>query len=169
MNLPNNSAPKFIVFLDFDGVLHPLRASEHEKFKPEAIQSVNRILDELEANIVLSTAWRMDFGIEKFNKWFKDRIIDSTPVHELNLQKQHPRFHEIMDFLKNREWLHVPWVAIDDKRSHFPCNSPAYITDANVGITDQDADNIILIGQSMKFAQRALLERGAVLNANLQI
>lgn len=157
MNRPNNSAPKFIVFLDFDGVLHPLRASEHEKFKPEAIQSVNRILDELEANIVLSTAWRMDFGIEKFNKWFKDRIIDSTPIHELDLKTEHCRFHEIMDFLKSREWLHVPWIAIDDKRTHFPCNSPAYITDGKTGITDKDADTIILIGQSMKFAQRSLL------------
>lgn len=157
MNYLNN-APKFLVFLDFDGVLHPLKASEHEKFRPEAIYSVNRILDELEANIVLSTAWRMDFGIEKFNAWFKDRIIDSTPVHELNLQQQHPRFHEIMDFLKSCQWLHVPWVAIDDKRSHFPPNSPAYITDADIGITSKDADNIILIGQSVKFAQRSLLE-----------
>ena len=158
MNLPNNSAPKFIVFLDFDGVLHPTSASEHEKFRPEAIQTVNRILDELEANIVLSTAWRMDFGIEKFNKWFKDRIIDSTPVHELNFKTEHCRFHEVMDFLKSREWLHVPWVAIDDKRSHFPTNSPAYITDAEIGITSKDADHIILIGQSVKFAQRSLLE-----------
>jgi hypothetical protein len=157
MNLPNNSAPTFIVFLDFDGVLHPTRASEHEKFKPEAIHSVNRIVDALEADIVLSTAWRMDFGIEKFNKWFKDRIIDSTPVHELDLQMKTPRFHEVMDYLKNREWLHVPWIAIDDKRTHFPGNSPAYITDGKTGITDKDADTIILIGQSMKFAQRSLI------------
>jgi hypothetical protein len=53
----------------------------------------------------------------------------------------------------------VPWIAIDDKRTHFPVNSPAYITDAKTGITDKDADNIILIGQSMKFAQRSLLGR----------
>ena len=153
-----NNPPKFILFLDFDGVLHPVRAGEHEKFRPEAIHSVNRILDELEANIVLSTAWRMDFGIEKFNAWFKDRIIDSTPIHELNLQKKNPRFHEVMDFLKSREWLNVPWIAIDDKRTHFPTNSPAYITNAVIGITDIDADNVIQIGQSMKFAQRSLLE-----------
>ena len=159
MNLPNDSEPKFIVFLDFDGVLHSTTASEHEKFKPEAIHSVNRILDEIEGHIVLSTAWRMDFGIEKFNKWFKDRIIDSTPVHELDLQKKHPRFHEIIDFLKSREWSHVPWIAIDDKRTHFPGNSPSYITDAKTGITDKDADTIILIGHSMKFAQYSILER----------
>jgi hypothetical protein len=150
--------PKFLVFLDFDGVLHPVRASSHEKFRPDSIHSVNRILDELEANIVLSTAWRMDFGIEKFNAWFKNRIIDSTPVHEINLQKNNPRFHEIMDFLIKKKWINVPWIAIDDKRTHFPSDSPAYITDAKIGITDKDADNIILIGQSMKFAQRSLLE-----------
>lgn len=151
-------SPKFLIFLDFDGVLHPLKASEHEMFKPEAIHSVNRILDDLEANIVLSTAWRMDFSIEKFNAWFKNRIIDSTPVHTLNLQKENTRFHEIMDFLKCSEFLNVPWIAIDDKRAHFPLSSPAYITDAKIGITNEDADNIILIGKSMKFAQQSLLE-----------
>lgn len=152
-----NSSQKFLVFLDFDGVLHPAKTNDHEKFRPDAIQSVNRILDELDAKVVLSTAWRMDFGIEKFNVWFKNRIIDSTPVHELNLKRETPRFHEVMDFLKSREWLNVPWVAIDDKRTHFPVESPAYITDAKTGITGADADNIILIGRSMKFAQQSLL------------
>jgi len=152
------SPPKFLIFLDFDGVLHSTHASDHEKFRPEAIHSVNRILDELEAYAVLSTSWRIDFGIEKFNAWFKGRIIDSTPVHELDLQKRHPRFHEVMDFLGGSEWLHVPWIAIDDQRCHFPPDSPAYITNAKIGLTDQDADNIVLIGKGMKFAQRSLLD-----------
>lgn len=152
-----NRSPKFLVFLDFDGVLHPLKAVDHERFRPDAIHSVNRILDELEANIVLSTAWRMDFGIERFGAWFKNRIIDSTPVHELDLKSENPRFREVMDFVKDRGWLHVPWIAIDDKRSHYPVSAPAYITDPKTGITSNDADNIILIGRSMKFAQRSLL------------
>lgn len=96
-----DNVPRFIVFLDFDGVLHPVRSNEHERFRPEAIRAVNRILDELEASVVLSTAWRMDFGIEKFNAWFKNRIIDSTPVHELDFKKEHPRFHEIMFFWRS--------------------------------------------------------------------
>lgn len=156
----SDSSPEFLIFLDFDGVLHPTKASDHEKFRPDAIQSVNRILDELEANIVLSTAWRMDFPIERFNAWFKNRIIDTTPVHELDLRKENPRFHEIIDFLKTRHWLQIPWIAIDDKRIHFPVSSPAYITNAKTGMTDADADNIILIGQCMKFAQQSLIENG---------
>ena len=150
--------PEFLVFLDFDGVLHPVRANEHERFKPEAIYFVNRILDALNAKIVLSTAWRMDSDIEKFNAWFKGRIIGSTPIHELDLTAQHVRFKEAMNFLTDKKWLHVPWVAIDDKRIHFPESSPAFITDAKVGITSNDADNIILIGRSMKFAQQSLLD-----------
>lgn len=155
---PISSPPKFLIFLDFDGVLHSTEASHHEKFKPEAIHSVNRILDELEAQVVLSTAWRIDFGIEKFNAWFKGRIINSTPVHELDLQKKNPRFHEILDFLETSEWMHVPWIAIDDKQSHFPIDSPAFITVGKVGLTEQNANSIILMGKAMKFAQRALLE-----------
>lgn len=150
--------PRFIIFLDFDGVLHSTRASDSERFRPEAIRTVNRILDVLEASIVLSTAWRMDFGIEKFNPWFKGRIIDSTPIHDLDLQQKNPRFHEIMGFLKTREWVHIPWIAIDDKRMHFPDSSPAYITDGAIGITEKDADHIILMGNAMKFTQRAMLD-----------
>lgn len=159
------SSPKFLVFLDFDGVLHPTKSNKHEKFKPDAIQSVNRILDELEANIVLSTAWRMDFSIEKFNAWFKNRIIDTTPVHDLDLKKENPRFHEVIDFLTVHDWLHVPWIAIDDKRLHYPDSSPAYITDHKFGLTSKDADTIILIGKCMKFAQRSLLEHGLTILA----
>ncbi|MFP5382592.1 MAG: HAD domain-containing protein [Gammaproteobacteria bacterium] len=153
---PINSAPEFIVFLDFDGVLHPLEARDHERFKPDAIRSVNSILDELGANIVLSTAWRIDFGIEKFNPWFKGRILGATPIQELNLKLENPRFHEVMAFLRHREWLNVPWIAIDDKRGHFPVWSPAYITDPKTGITARDVEYIIQIGKSMKFAQKSL-------------
>lgn len=153
-----NKAPKFLIFLDFDGVLHSLHAAEHELFKPEAIASINRILDELDANIVLSTAWRMDNDADKYNPWFKNRIISSTPIHTLDLQKKNPRFHEIMDFLIGNKYLHVPWIAIDDKRQHFPEESPAYITDPKVGITETDTNNIISIGKSMKFAQKSLVE-----------
>lgn len=153
-----NIAPSFLLFLDFDGVLHPVTANEHERFRPEAIHSINRILDELDAVAVLSTAWRMDVSFDRFNSWFKGRIVDSTPVHDLGRNKEHSRFHEVIDFLKVREWLHVPWIAIDDKRGYFPVSSPAYITKAAVGLTSKDAENIILIGRSMRFAQHALLE-----------
>lgn len=152
-----DSKPEFLLFLDFDGVLHPVRANEHERFKPDAIRAVNRILDTLNAKVVLSTAWRMDSDIEKFNAWFKHRVIGSTPIHELDLTMKHSRFQEVMDYLAGEKWLHVPWIAIDDKRTHFPESSPAYITDAKIGITSNDADNIILIGRSMKFAQQSLL------------
>ena len=148
--------PRFLVFLDFDGVLHPLPCNEHEKFRPEAIASVNRIVDELEAQIVLSTAWRMDYSIDKFNAWFKNRVIGSTPIHELDQQKKNPRFHEILNYLEEREWSHIPWVAIDDKRQHFPDESPVYITNPNTGITDTDTNSIITMGRGMKFAQAAL-------------
>ncbi|HQQ63887.1 MAG TPA: HAD domain-containing protein [Pseudomonadales bacterium] len=158
MNIPNNIAPEFIIFLDFDGVLHPADANKHEKFRPDAIQSVNRILDQLDASIVLSTAWRMDYSTDKFNAWFNNRIIDTTPVHDLDLKKENPRFHEVINFLKAHGWLHIPWIAIDDKRIHYPKGSPAYITDHKIGLTKKDADTIVLIGKCMKFARRSLCD-----------
>jgi hypothetical protein len=65
-----------------------------------------------------------------------------------------------MDFLTDTHiGLHIPWIAIDDKRIHYPDSSPAYITDHKIGLTQKDADNIILIGKCMRFTQQSLLDR----------
>jgi len=83
-----------LIFLDFDGVLHSVHAShDSERFRPEQIALVNRIADYVDARIVLSTAWRMEMegAMEKYNRWFKGRIIGATPVNPLDLGKKPPR------------------------------------------------------------------------------
>lgn len=84
------TTPAYLIFLDFDGVLHPADAShDSERFRPEKISLVNKIAAYVDARIVLSTAWRMEGEFEKYNRWFHNRIIGATPVHDLDLTLKH--------------------------------------------------------------------------------
>lgn len=87
-----------VIFLDIDGVLNhenhykwlmetdeptPLqRVYPYSEFNPRSCKILNRIIDETDAKIVLSSSWRLD-GITRMNNLFKyfglPRIYDITP------------------------------------------------------------------------------------------
>lgn len=87
-----------VIFLDIDGVLNhenhykwlmetdeptPLqRFYPYSEFNPESCTILNKIIEETDAKIVLSSSWRLD-GINKMNSLFKyfglPRIYDITP------------------------------------------------------------------------------------------
>lgn len=132
--------PRYLIFLDFDGVLHPVDAAhDSQRFRPESITLVNRIADYVDARIVLSTAWRMEGDLEKYNRWFKNRVIGATPINPLDMGEKHPRYQEVLRYLRENQFQQVPWVAIDDKASHFPPHSPAFITNGQKGLTEGNA------------------------------
>lgn len=90
-----------IIFLDIDGVLyttqhHNYLSLKNEKvrdksgfiFDPESIKNFNKIIDETNAKIVITSTWRRS-GLESMKKLFKMRglkgeIIDITPISTLN-------------------------------------------------------------------------------------
>lgn len=88
-----------VIFLDIDGVLNhenhykwltetdeptPLqRVHPYSEFNPESCKILNRIIDETNAKIVLSSTWRLD-GIPYMNNIFKHvgifhELYDITP------------------------------------------------------------------------------------------
>lgn len=152
-----STKPAYLIFLDFDGVLHPVDAShDSERFRPEQIALINRIASYVDARIVLSTAWRMEGEIEKYNRWFQGRIIGATPVNQLDMSQKNPRYHEVLRYLSENNYRDVPWVAIDDKGGHFPAHSPAFITDGKRGLTEGNARVIM---HQMRCVLYALAQR----------
>lgn len=152
--------PVYLIFLDFDGVLHPVDAQhDSERFRPEKIALVNKVADYVDARIVLSTAWRMEGDLEKYNRWFKNRIIGATPIDPLDMNQKHPRYQEVLRYLRENRCHQVPWVAIDDKASHFPPHSPAFITDGKKGLTE---GNAAVIMHQMRCVLYALAQRRQV-------
>lgn len=46
-----------VIFLDLDGVLHPVDAVEHEFFSESCVFALRRLLDSCNAQVVLSSTW----------------------------------------------------------------------------------------------------------------
>jgi len=119
-----------LIFLDIDGVLNSARylaahtdgegvvivdgafdATAH--VDPECVERLNRLVADTGASVVLSSSWRISFGMEKTQsslaaRGFAYQLADSTPriLGE-------PRHTEIRAYLSNyAEW--PPFVILDD-------------------------------------------------------
>lgn len=117
-----------ILFLDFDGVLHPQYEGE-----PTPVDRVFCHLPRFEAiirdfpsvEIVISSTWRYQFTLDQIRARFSSdiaaRIIDMTPQTE-NIDSQYfpaRREGEILGWLLAAGREYVPWVALDDAAWQF--------------------------------------------------
>lgn len=143
---------KMIIFLDFDGVLHPvfprreLPDEENQLFSYlPRLEGVLRDFPEIK--IVISSSWRENRPWENVIKAFSldiaARIIGATPVLK---QKEppylkHPRHEEILDFLNQKNLTTAEWVALDDDPKIYP----------------PDCQNLILCSDGFRDAEESTL------------
>ena len=124
-----------LLFLDFDGVLHPTHFTGQSPF------SRAHLLDETLAlfspKIVISSSWRFTHNLEKLQKTIPNHIssliIGATGQAVIG---KHPRFTEIQNYL--RGYGSADWKALDDSYWEFPNPCPRLIRcNPNTGITDR--------------------------------
>ena len=154
MILNEHKCPEFLIFLDFDGVTHPLpsyvpssiieliNTGLYESgpfFCKDNIIQINRLTHKLNANVVITSTWRLDFGWQLFNKLFLGRVIGQTP--ELGF---HSRYQEVLEFINQNNYQNISWLALDDNSSLYPNDAPAYITDSNIGITAEEVNKLLV-------------------------
>lgn len=119
--LPGNE--KMVLFLDFDGVLHPEPCYEKDRLFCCLPRLENSLIDFPFVDIVISSTWRETLTLPElralFSPSFAGRIIGVTPSWE-----DHQDLLENIGYQWQAEieaWLRVsgepwrPWVAIDDK------------------------------------------------------
>ncbi len=103
-----------IIFLDFDGVLHPFD-------RPDGVFTLRADFERVMRNypgidIVISSAWRETHTLEALRQLFSpdiaQRIIGVTPVF-LDPQP-HVRESEIREWLRAAGRSDEAWIAIDD-------------------------------------------------------
>jgi len=120
MNSANESRDA-IVFLDFDGVLHPGSGSrdDHFMYLPR-FENVIRKFDNI--RIVISSSWRYFYTLEQlranFSKDISPRIVGVTPMLEDNTPGT--RYKEIELYLSRLPEPPDSWIAIDDANLGFP-------------------------------------------------
>lgn len=112
-----NSEPRqqMILFLDFDGVLHPLdRPNGLFTLVPEFERLMRRYPA---VGIVISSSWREGYKLEQLRAIFSDdiagRIIGLTPVLQ-PCSHAHVREAEILLWLRSNGRVSEEWVAVDD-------------------------------------------------------
>lgn len=117
-----------ILFLDFDGVLHPQYEGE-----PTPVGEVFCHLPRFEAimrdfpsvEIVISSTWRNQFPFEELRSRFSPdiaaRIVGVTPQIESTDRgdMQASREGEILDWLDVNKRSDTPWIALDDAAWQF--------------------------------------------------
>lgn len=120
-----------ILFLDFDGVLHPFPKPEN----PTQL-FVNRgrlecvLFDYPRTEVVISSTWRENYSLTELKALFspsiRNRIVGVLPVIQIHTlaDMEAIRFKEIQLFLSGSE---KPWLALDDDADLFPASCPNLI------------------------------------------
>lgn len=117
-----------ILFLDFDGVLHPSPNKMSTEFSALPFFEVWLRKHE-QVNVVISSSWRevMDIDVLKaiFSPDLQDRIIDKCPTLPFDKveNEAHWRYKEIIDWIAINRY-EGPWVALDDAVDAFPEDHP---------------------------------------------
>lgn len=116
MDWPGPRPGAAVLFLDFDGVLHPGRSGCYRH-----MPALERLLARFpQLDVVLTTGHREVVGREEllgpFPAAIRDRVRDVTPV----LSAPWPRYAEILTYVCRHGIRR--WIAVDDDRDLFPEN-----------------------------------------------
>lgn len=124
-----------LLFLDFDGVLHPTDFAGQAPFSRAAL--LEETLSQFAPKIVISSSWRFTHSLEKLQKILPSHIGQ----HVIGLTGgavigKHPRFMEIQNYLQG--FGPVNWRALDDSYWEFPSPCAKLIRcNPNTGIGDK--------------------------------
>ncbi len=117
-----------LLFLDFDGVLHP-----HEHYRHQYFSSLPRLeallRDYPSVNIVITSSWRESFDLNELRQFFCEEIAPRIIVVTTCIDDRKPfrRYREIQQFLAKYAGLQTPWLALDDMAFHYPQPCPQLI------------------------------------------
>ena|SRR6185369_5198182 len=145
-----------ILFLDFDGVLHPRPApgsGETDLFRSlHLLEGVLRQLPDVE--VVISSAWRVSQSPDEIREYFaedlRDRIIGMTPLpgEDIELAPSElvnfPRQTQCVAWLARNRPAGAPWLAIDDTAEEFePRCAQLLLIDGWEGLTPESAAKLL--------------------------
>lgn len=124
---------KKILFLDFDGVLHPATGNSVEEFsKADALACA---LLGYDCEIVISSAWRLHCRLDQLKDFLPDgiaeRVIGTTGDDPLS---HYARHDAILAWLASSE--PVDWRALDDAKTEFRETSRLIACNPEVGLAE---------------------------------
>lgn len=149
-----------ILFLDFDGVLHPFPMGPNDSHL-SATSPLWKVLDIVpDASVVIISTWRERYSFAELvrllmahgGERFASRFIGVTPIME-SATDYVPgiRQREIESWLIDNAAEQEPYVILDDIQEYFDstCKN-LYLVDGVTGLTDDDVDAIALWFKSVE-------------------
>lgn len=134
-----------LLFLDIDGVLHPVGAdySFSSRFFSH-LPRLEELLREFDSvDVVISSDWRRAESIEQLQRYFstdiQHRIIGSTPQIAPHVVVHHRRQLEIQVWLDGNGRSDAEWVALDDWPGSFEANLERLVLTDPKRAFDQDS------------------------------
>jgi hypothetical protein len=131
---------KKLIFLDFDGVLHPNFSQEGDYFSQTGF-----LMDALDGfagdvEIIISSSWRFHWPkgvlLKRIPKPLALLVTGVTPMVETG---RHQRYREINAYRRSRSGQH-DWRALDDAVNEFPQYCAELIEcDGRIGLNDLSA------------------------------
>ena len=112
-----------ILFLDFDGVLHPLNSEKENLFCK--VHYLEKALEGASCKIVITSNWRLTYSTQEMRELLPRSIGELIiGVTEVKKEINHKRFIEIKNYLStNINSSLIDWRAIDDSPQDFPADS----------------------------------------------
>ena len=140
-----------VLFLDFDGVLHPEVCNESMYFVHKAeFEALVRAFPEID--LVISSTWRLKRELSALQSLFSPdvaaRIIGVTPLYaDLKSVPEtlvgYEREAECRAWLWERGRACDVWLALDDRSWNFrPFNSNVFLVDGEVGLNSLAAGEL---------------------------
>jgi len=133
-----------ILFLDFDGVCHPISSGE-KYFDPDVTARLANAIEPHDVSIVVSSSWRLDKTLDELRDLVGEqlgpRIIGVNPYIEEPFLL-HCRYRECLLFLQEKNLKDVAWVAVDDEAGHYPREAPVVICDSRKGFGLAEAERL---------------------------
>jgi hypothetical protein len=130
-----------VLFLDFDGVLHPRAAGQIPFIRRPLLEAFLRLPAMRGVRIVISSPWRQAFSLDTLRHLFTPdigvRVADVTPALA-EYHTEHKQGEEIEAWLAKHTAL--SWVALGDDLEAFAphLRHRLVLCDGTVGVTESD-------------------------------
>lgn len=132
-------ASEIILFLDFDGVLHPDPPNSQAPLMCRAPLLQDWLSQNPQVSVVVSSTWRLKRTLGQLQALFPvwgDRIVDATPNL---LQDSFQRQHECESWVREHAKPWTPWLALDDRAWNFrPFEKRLLLVDRTSGLVPDD-------------------------------
>lgn len=127
-----------LLFLDFDGVLHPASAYQTRAFCHAP--TLAQCLAPYDCDIVISSSWRFSHSLDEIRSLLpRELALRVTGVTGPAYVGRHARYVEILRYLSGSRLPNGSWRALDDARWEFPTGLQNLIVcDPNAGLAARE-------------------------------